>query len=87
MAITTANYASPPGCPPIDYPLDQYPAHVAKALERTEAGASKKNLVAMTQQQRQIVFDDAKRHSLKYLYHLQQRFPKFRRMARMSPPQ
>ena len=67
--------------PPIDYPLDVYPADVATALEATEAGASKRNLVAMTPQQREIVFRDARRHSLKFLYHLQQRFPKFRTMA------
>lgn len=67
--------------PPVDYPLDVYPAHVAKALEATAAGASKKNIVAMTPQQREIVFADARRHTLKFYYHLQQRFPKFRRMA------
>ena len=67
--------------PPVDYPLDVYPADVAAALEATEAGASKKNLVAMTPRQRDIVFQDARRHSLKYYYHLQQRFPKFHFMA------
>ncbi len=67
--------------PPIDYPLDVYPKDVATALEATEAGASKKNIVAMTAEQREIVFQDARRHSLKFLYHLQQRFPKFRKMA------
>jgi len=67
--------------PPTDYPLDVYPAHVATALEAVEAGASKKNLVAMTPQQREIVFKDARQHSLKFYYHLQQRFPEFRKMA------
>lgn len=67
--------------PPVDYPLDVYPAKVAAALDATEAGASKKNLVAMTPEQREIVFQDARRHSLKYYHHLQQRFPKFRYMA------
>jgi len=67
--------------PPIDYPLDVYPAEVAEALEATEPGASKQSLVAMTPQQRAIVFADAKNHSLKFLYYLQQRFPKFRKMA------
>ena len=63
--------------PPVDYPLDVYPADVASALETTQAGASRKNLVTMTPEQREIVFQDARNHSLKYLYHLQQRFPKF----------
>ena len=67
--------------PPVDYPLDVYPENVAAALEATEAGASKKNLVAMTPTQRDIVFNDARKHSLKYYYHLQQRFPKFHNMA------
>jgi hypothetical protein len=67
--------------PTIDYPLDVYPADVAAALESTEVGASSKNLVGMTPEQREIVFRDARQHSLKYFYHLQQRFPKFRRMA------
>ena len=67
--------------PSIDYPLDVYPADVAAALEATETGASKKNIVAMTPQQREIVFQDARKHSLKYYYHLQRQFPKFRYMA------
>ena len=67
--------------PPVDYPLDRYAADVAVALEATEAGASQKNLVAMTPQQRKIVFQDARKHSLKFYYHLQQRFPKFQYMA------
>ena len=48
--------------PPIDYPLDVYPAEVARKLEATELGASKKNLVAMTRAQREIVFEDARQH-------------------------
>lgn len=67
--------------PSIDYPLDEYPADVAEALEATEPGASRKSIVAMTPQQREIVFQDAKNHSLKYYYHLQKNFSKFRRMA------
>lgn len=67
--------------PPTDYPLDRYPANVAAALEATNKGASGRNIVAMTPRQREIVFDDARKHSLKYYYHLQQRFPKFRVMA------
>lgn len=54
-----------------DYPTDVLPQHVVEALEADEAGASKKNLVEMTRRQRQIVFDDAKQHSLGMLYHLQ----------------
>jgi len=67
--------------PPIDYPLDVYPADVAAALEADEPGASKKNLVAMTPSQREIVFRDARKHSLKFYYYLQQHFPKFQYMA------
>ncbi|MFI4876366.1 MAG: FAD-dependent oxidoreductase [Blastopirellula sp. JB062] len=67
--------------PPIDYPLDVFPADVAAALEATEKGASQKSLVAMTREQREIVFADARNHSLKFYYYLQQSFPKFRRMA------
>ena len=54
-----------------DYPLERLPSHVAAALEATEAGASQKNIVEMTRDQRQIIFDDAKRHSLSLLYNLQ----------------
>ena len=54
-----------------DYPLERLPQHVADALETTELGASTKNIVLMTREQRQIVFDDAKRQSLSVLYHLQ----------------
>lgn len=67
--------------PSIDYPLDTYPKSVAAALEETEPGASHKNLVAMTRQQREIVFADARQHSLRYYYYLQQNFPKFRFLA------
>lgn len=70
--------------PPIDYPLDVFPADVAKALEETEQGASQKPLAAMTPAQRAIVFADAQNHSLKFLYYLQQKFPKFRKMG-LSP--
>lgn len=54
-----------------DYPLERLPQHVITALEATEPGASEKNIVLMTRAQRQIIFDDAKRHSLSLLYHLQ----------------
>lgn len=67
--------------PNIDYPLDTWPKSVADALEATEQGASEKNLVAMTREQREIVFADARNHTLKYYYHLQQKFARFRNMA------
>lgn len=54
-----------------DYPLERLPRHVAEALEQTEPGASKKNLVLMTRAQREIVFADARAHSLGLLHHLQ----------------
>ncbi len=54
-----------------DYPLERLPKRVADALEATEPGASEMNLVEMTREQRQLIFDDAKRHSLGVLYHLQ----------------
>ncbi|MDX1948144.1 MAG: FAD-dependent oxidoreductase [Pirellulaceae bacterium] len=57
--------------PTQDYPLYDFPSVVAEALEKTEPGASRKNVVAMTREQRQIVFDDAKRHALGMLHHLQ----------------
>ncbi len=54
-----------------DYPLERLPKHVVDALEATDAGASRQNIVRMTRSQRQIIFDDAKRHSLGLLSHLQ----------------
>lgn len=54
-----------------DYPLCQLPQRVVDALEKTEADASKKNIVDLTPAQRQIIFDDAKQHTLGMLYHLQ----------------
>ena len=54
-----------------DCPLERLPQHVVDGLEATELGASEKNIVLMTRQQRQLVFDDAKRQSLSVLYHLQ----------------
>ncbi len=70
--------------PPIDYPLDVYSADVAAALEANEKGASQKNIVAMTHEQREIVFADARNHSLKFLYHLQSKYPRFRNMGLSS---
>lgn len=54
-----------------DYPLERLPRHVCDALEGTERGASMKNLVLMSRDQRQIVFEDCKAHSLGLLHHLQ----------------
>jgi hypothetical protein len=56
---------------PQDYPLCQLPQHVADALEATESGASRKNIVDLSPAQRRIIFDDAKQRSLAFLYHLQ----------------
>ncbi|MCG8587656.1 MAG: FAD-dependent oxidoreductase, partial [Pirellulales bacterium] len=67
--------------PNIDYPLDQHTSEIASALEATEAGASTKNIVELTSAQREIIFADAKQRSLQYLYYLQSKFPKFRKMA------
>ncbi|MDR3402704.1 MAG: FAD-dependent oxidoreductase [Chthoniobacter sp.] len=66
--------------PTQDYPLDRWPKTVADALETTEAGASQKNLVALTPTQRRIVFADAKRHSLGFFHYLQTISPEFRRL-------
>jgi hypothetical protein len=54
-----------------DYPLERLPKHVVDALEATQRGASRKNIALMSRQQRNIIFDDARRHSLCMLYHLQ----------------
>ncbi len=57
--------------PTQDYPIYDFPKRVSDALEATERGASKKNIVDMTPAQRRIVFEDAKQHSLGMLYYLQ----------------
>lgn len=57
--------------PAHDYPLSTLPQHVVEALEKNEAGASKKNIVAMTPAQRHIVFEDAKQRALEFVYWLQ----------------
>ena len=66
-----------------DYPLCNLPPRVVSALERLEPGASRKNVVDMTPAQRQIVQDDAKAHTLGYLYFLQHDHPKAETRARM----
>ncbi len=57
--------------PAIDYPLDVYPRWLADELDATESGASSKNIVELTRQQRQLVFEDAKQYSLGFLHYLQ----------------
>ena len=42
---------------------------VIDALEKTEPGASKKNIVNLTPAQRRIIFADAKAHTLGLLHH------------------
>ncbi|MFT7641313.1 MAG: hypothetical protein ACI9G1_003060 [Pirellulaceae bacterium] len=54
-----------------DYPLERLPQPVVDQLEANEKGASTKNIVRMTRQQRDIVFQDAKNHAKGVLYHLQ----------------
>lgn len=54
-----------------DYPLCQLPQRVIDALEKSEPGASKKNMVDMSPAQRRLVFADVKAHALGMLHHLQ----------------
>jgi hypothetical protein len=54
-----------------DYPLYDFPEHVSQALEAVRPGASQRNIVEMSRFERQIVFEDAKQHSLGALRHLQ----------------
>ena len=67
--------------PDIDYPLDIHTHAVATALEATEPGASKKNIVQLTPKQRQIILDDAKLRTRQYYFYLQSNFPKFRKLV------
>lgn len=57
--------------PANDYPLSTLPRHVVEALEQTEPGASKKNIVDLRPAQRAIVFADAKQRALEFVYWLQ----------------
>lgn len=57
--------------PAFDYPLDQHPAGLAVALEATEVGAAGKNVVQLSQQQRELIWEDAKQRSLGFLYYMQ----------------
>ena len=54
-----------------DYPLFQFPKPVIDKLEGLEHGASRKNIVNMTYQERNVVFEDAKLQALGFLYFLQ----------------
>ncbi|MCB1210636.1 MAG: FAD-dependent oxidoreductase [Verrucomicrobiales bacterium] len=54
-----------------DYPICQLPQRVVEALEESEPGASKKNIVDLSPAQRRIIFADAKQHALGVLHHLQ----------------
>lgn len=54
-----------------DYPLCNLPKPVVDALEKLEEGSSRKNIVDMTPAQRRVIYEDAKRHSLGFLYYLQ----------------
>ena len=54
-----------------DYPICQLPQRVIDALEKSEAGASKRNIVDLTPAQRRIIFEDAKQHALGVLHYLQ----------------
>lgn len=57
--------------PPQDYPINNFPKRLADALEATETGASKKSIVDMTYEQRELVWNDAKQYYLGYIYFLQ----------------
>ncbi len=59
--------------PLMDYPLDVLPARVARELERTAPGTSRKNIAQLTRKQREIIYRDAKRHSLGFLHYIQSR--------------
>lgn len=54
-----------------DYPLCQLPRRVVEELEKSEPGASRKNIVDLAPAQRRIIFEDAKQHTLGVLHHLQ----------------
>ena len=54
-----------------DYPLCQLPQRVVDALEKSEPGASRRNIATLSSAQRRIIFDDVKQHALGMLYHLQ----------------
>ncbi len=57
--------------PAHDYPLGSLSKHVLEALEASEPGASRKNIVNLTRAQREIIFADAKDRALEFVYWLQ----------------
>lgn len=57
--------------PPQDYPMSDFPKSLADRLEATEKGASGKNIVNMTYQQRELVWNHARNYYLGYVYFLQ----------------
>lgn len=61
--------------PAQDYPLCNLPRHVVEALEKSEPGASRKNIVDLAPAQRRIIYEDVKQHALEFLYYLQTTAP------------
>ncbi len=57
--------------PAFDYPLDVHPAGLAAALEKTQSGASQKNVVELSYAQRELIWDDARQRALGFLYYMQ----------------
>ena len=55
----------------MDYPLCEWPAAVAEALKRLGNGLERLNFAALPREGKRIVYDDAKRRALAYLYFLQ----------------
>ena len=55
----------------MDYPLCEWPEGVAAALEHLGKGLSTNNFVDLPSAGKRIVFEDAKRRSLSYLYFIQ----------------
>lgn len=54
-----------------DYPLSELPGHVVEAMERVLPGSSRLNIADMPAAVREIVYEDARAHSLGFLYYLQ----------------
>lgn len=60
----------------MDYPLCQWPKEIAEKLEKVQKGASELNFAELPHEAKQVVYEDAKRRSLGYLYFLQNDNPK-----------
>lgn len=54
-----------------DYPLSQLPGHIRERLEAIAPGSSRLNIADLPPQAREVIFDDARNHSLGFLYYLQ----------------